>query len=300
MMIRTHLLGAAAALACASFFAPVAQAADVAAAADGGGLRYDHRIERSRFDVGTHRREADDTQGRRVVGDGGVFQVDAVTGAALAVPSAPATPKNAATLAQRFPRPLTEDPERHNAEVRRYLLGAGVPALEVAGMHITATMAGGGPVEAGVQPQQSHLLWYTSHLERALGGVPVEGSFAYAALGADGKVISEGVYWPAISGDVVRRAAVLQHLLAAPEQAQAFLGRLRAAHPEMGDAAGEVRIVHTGPSHHGAFDARAVYSVVVRNASGGKARILRFDDAGQVVTLADEQRGGVDSAKPGR
>lgn len=298
MTLRTTLLVAAAALACASFLAvPPAHAQDAAAAASTGGQRYDHRIERSRFDVGAHSRQTDDAQSHRVIGDTGVFHVDTFTGAAMGVLTAPSSAKTAPALLQRFPRPLTEDPDQHSAEVRRYLLGAGVPATEVAGMHVTATMAGGGPMDDGVQPAQSHLLWYTSHLDRALAGIPVEGSFAYAALGADGKAISEGVYWPAISSDVVRRAVALQRLLASPDQAAPFLSRLRSAHPEMGDATGEVRIVHTGPSYHGSFDSRAVYSVVARNANGGKARILRFDDSGQPVTLADERRSGVDSVK---
>jgi hypothetical protein len=69
-----------------------------------------------------------------------------------------------------------------------------VPAAEVSGMHVTTTMAGGGPVRDGVQPAQSKLLWYTTHIERSLGEIPVESSYAFASLDNGGRVITEGVY----------------------------------------------------------------------------------------------------------
>lgn len=272
-----------------------AQSTEAQPAVDGG-ARFEHRIGNSRFDVGGHRREQTEGPHQRVIGDRGVFYTDAVTGATLAVLHAPGTPKGMAMVSQ-LPHGLTNDPDRHSAEVRRYLVSSGIPAAEVSGTHVTTTMAGGGPVSEGVQASASTFLWYTTHLERSLNGIPVEGSFAFAALDTEGKAITEGVYWPAIPADVVHRANALKRKLESADEARAFQGQLHKARPDVQDTTGEVRIVHTGAGHHGGFEAHAVYSVVVRNPHGGKAEIVRFDDQGAVVQLADEKASRGDSVK---
>jgi hypothetical protein len=259
------------------------------------GARYEHRIENSRFDVGAGAHDEVEGPYERVVGDKGAFLVDMVTGATLAVPTL-VVPKRAAS-GSNYRRALTEDPDEHSALVREYLVAAGVPAAEVSGTHVTTTMAGGGPLRGGVQSSQSTLLWYTTHLERSLDGIPVEGSFAFAALDSAGQVITEGVYWPAIPSSVVRRAQALKQRLDSPHEKTAFLARVRAARSDVGNAVGEVKIVHTSAGHHGTFEAEAVYSVVVRSASGGKAQIVRFDDTGTPVLMADELQSGKDSRK---
>jgi hypothetical protein len=88
-----------------------------------------------------------------------------------------------------------------SAAVKAYLVGAGVPASEVSGTHVTTTMAGGGPVRDGVQPAQSKLLWYTTQLDRSLGGIPVESSYAFAAFDNGGRVIRRCL----LAGDPRRR-----------------------------------------------------------------------------------------------
>jgi hypothetical protein len=177
------------------------------------------------------------------------------------------------------------------------LVAAGVPAAEVSGTYVTTTMAGGGPVSGGIQPSQSKLLWYTTHLERSLAGIPVEGSFAFAALDSAGDVITEGVYWPAIPAHIVRKAQRLKDRPDSVDEWHAFLARARAARPDMGDAVGEVKIVHTSAGHHGTFEAKAVYSIVGRSATRGKAQLMRFDDMGASVEMADEMESASDSVK---
>jgi hypothetical protein len=253
--------------------------------------RYEHSLKKSLFNVGAGEQERVEGAYRRASGDRGVFLTDTITGATLGVLSAPAVAKGAPVRAddlQHLPRPLTDDPEQHTARVRDYLLAAGVPQAQVSGTHVTTTMAGGGPVDQGMQPGQSRLLWYTTHLERSLGGIEVEGSYAFAALDSEGKAITEGVYWPAIPASVVRQARALKQRLATAEGAQSFRTQALLARPDVDDAPGEVKIVHTGPSYHGNFEAKAVYSVIVRNPGGGKARIVRFDDTGATAQLADE------------
>ena len=42
---------------------------------------------------------------------------------------------------------------------------------------------------------------------------------------------------------------------------------------------------------------RALYNVVLKSPNGGKARIIRFDESGAVVVMADERPSGTDSPK---
>ena len=259
------------------------------------GVMYEHSLEKSRFDVGAGVHEEVQGPYERVVGDKGVFLVDTVTGAALAIPNAPLIPKGTTLVSEDYPQPLTKNPGEHSAMVRTYLVAAGVPAAEVSGTHVTTTMAGGGPVSDGVQPSQSKLLFYTTHLERSLGGIPVEGSYAFAALDSAGHVITEGVYWPAISASVVYKAQALKQRLASANEKAAFLADVQAKRPDVGNAVGTVKIVHTSAGYHGEFEANAVYSVVMRSAAGGKGEIVRFDDTGAPVVMADELPSGKES-----
>jgi hypothetical protein len=285
-------------------------AASTAAAADqptiGEGVKYAHTLGASRFAVGDGSHQETEGPFNRVIGDKGVFFVDTVTGASLAVPNGVALPKPPADAqapgsyspeALNYPQPLTTNPEEHSAAVKAYLVAAGVPASEVSGTHVTTTMAGGGPVRDGLQPSQSKLLWYTTHLERSLAGIPVETSYAFAALDNAGKVISEGVYWPAIPTNVVSNARAFAEKLAAPRERAAFMARVRKAKPDAGDTAGSVRIVHTSGGYHGPFQALAVYSTVVPSPRGGKVQILRFDETGARVRLNDEASTEPDSPK---
>jgi len=260
------------------------------------GAQYEHRIEKSRFNVGASERHEAEGPYKRIVGAKGAFMIDTVTGATLAVPHAPVIPKGTQEGSD-FPRALTENPDIHSALVQAYLVAAGVPAAEVSGTHVTTTMAGGGPVSGGIQPSQSKLLWYTTHLERSLGGIPVEGSFAFAALDSAGDVITEGVYWPAIPAHIVLNAQRLEDRLDSVDEWHAFLARIKAVQPDVGDTVGKVKIVHTSAGHHGPFEAKAVYSIVVRSANRGKAQIMWFDDTGASVKMADEMESASDSMK---
>jgi hypothetical protein len=272
------------------------------------GLRYDHKLERSLFDPGANLHHDIKGPYDRAVGDKGVFMADRMTGAILAVPNAPgAAPKPAVAPAaadaavefrNRFPRPLTENAEEHSAAVKDYFLKAGIPAAEIAGTHVTTTMAGGGAVKDGVQINRSVLLWYTTHLERSLGGIPIEGSLAFAALDSNRKVISEGVYWPAIPIAVVARAQTLQRMLADAKTRTAFLEKVRHVRPDVGEAEGNVVIVHSSAFYHGKFQVEAVYTVMVRVPLGGnKPQIVRFDDTGSPVRMAEESAHGTDTPK---
>jgi hypothetical protein len=271
-----------------------------------GGAKYAHTLGVSRFAVGEGSRSETEGPFERVIGDKGVFLVDTVTGATLAVPNGLALPKppvdapasgNYSPEALNYPQPMTTNPDEHSAAVKAYLVAAGVPATEVSGTHVTTTMAGGGPVRDGVQPAQSKLLWYTTHLDRSLAGIPVESSYAFAAFDNGGRVITEGVYWPAIPAGVVSNARAFAAKLAAPRERTAFMAKVGKAAPGAGETPGSVRIVHTSGGYHGPFQAVAVYSTVVPSRRGGKAQILRFDETGARVRLNEEPSTEADSPK---
>lgn len=256
----------------------VDSSSSLSVAAAGQGVMYQHAIERSRFKVGDAVRHEQDGAYDRLIGSKGVFFRDTITNAVLAVPHAMPT--------ELLPQPLTESAEQHNKVAAAYLLGAGVPAGEVSGTHVTTTMMGG--TDRG-QPAsgKDRLLWYTTHLERSVAGIPVESSFAYAALDSHGDVIEEGVHWPAIPADVVAEAVALKQQLGAEGRA-GFLAAVESSEAGAGTAAGEVKIVHSPPTHHGAFEVRAVYTVNVAGKGTGMSRVLRFDGRGQRVRLAHE------------
>jgi hypothetical protein len=285
--------------------APAEPPAD-AVATDAVGVKYEHRLEVSRFDVGNGMQHQIEGPLERVVGAKGAFLIDRITGASLAVRNAPILPKppvnaekavnGAAAQSPSYPQPLTDDAGEHSAVVRAYLVAAGLPQSQVSGGHVTTTMAGRGRVNGGVlESSQAKLLWYTTHLERSVGGIPVDGSYAFAALDRAGGVITEGVYWPAIPAKVIYKAQTLAERLVSPHHHAAFLEQVRSQQPEVGDAVGTVKIVHTSSGHHGTFEAHAVYEIVTRGA--GKAKILRFDDTGAQVRMVDELRSGIDSIK---
>src|SRR5689334_22535556 len=93
------------------------------------GNRYEHRLEMSRFDPGTGARREVAGQYERVIGDKGVFLIDMVTGATLAVPNAPlaaakppVTPSGTPAAKEPevptvYPQPLSANPDEHSAAV---------------------------------------------------------------------------------------------------------------------------------------------------------------------------------------
>jgi hypothetical protein len=121
----------------------------------------------------------------------------------------------------------------------------------------------------------------------------VETSYAFAALDSAGKVITEGVYWPAILTGVVSNARAFAEKLVVARERTAFWARVRKAKRGARDTAGIERIVHTSGGYHGPFQAPPI----VPSPRGGKAQILRFDETGAHVRLNDEASTEVDSPK---
>jgi hypothetical protein len=80
----------------------------------------------SRFDLGGNARVETNGPYQRHVGDKGVFLVDTVTGATLAVPTSPTIAKppvgersESPSVLPALPQPLSTDPVKHNAVAKQ-------------------------------------------------------------------------------------------------------------------------------------------------------------------------------------
>jgi hypothetical protein len=239
------------------------------------GVRVEHSLERSGFQIGENARMRGDVNYEVVEGSRGAFYTDLRTGYTLATLNG----------SDEQPRPLSNSAETHNAEARRYLAGVGVPENEVGGMHVTTTMINSGSVLDGIDPANARLLYYTTHLERFLGGVSVEGSLAFAAFDADRRVITEGIYWPAIASATVASAQAFARRLSDATASAEYLGILKSKHPEIGNTTGSVKIVHTGSSYTGEFAAKTVYVVYAKPSGEGMYAQFFFDEQGQSVSV---------------
>src|SRR5262249_27630679 len=120
----------------------------------------------------------------------------------------------------------------------------------------------------------------TALLARAVDGIPVGESHAYAHFVAGDQTTDEGFYWPAIPADVVAAARALRDRLADP----AALAAYKALLPSEAQSDGQVVIHHTdGSLGTAAFTAVATYDVLERDPLGGGGD-HHFDADGQEIT----------------
>ncbi len=96
-----------------------------------------------------------------------------------------------------------------------------------------------------------------------MGNFPVVDSVAWAQLDSQGKVVSEGVYWPAIPAKALADARRLEAALAQESGRKQFLSHVLAALP-----AGKVVIRHSSAAMlKGPFEVLASHDVLERRAS---------------------------------
>jgi hypothetical protein len=240
------------------------------------GREYRHTLARSRFDPGAAPTSRSELGLDKLVGANGVFATDPVTGAAWASPNADAP-------AYKRP-PLTTDGDTHNQRVISYFQSAGIPAAEIKNAHVTTLMETGGA--SNQQIPAPKLTAYYSILARAVDGISVPDSFAWARFNADDQVVEEGVYWPPIPASVVDAAKKLASTLADPAAGP----KLRAALPSAA-APEEVVIRHTNGADHSPFQAVAYYDVPVSLNPGvnGRQHLRHFDIDGKEHPLPGDQ-----------
>lgn len=271
--------------------APVAPAPPAGAIAAAGGISgYQHGRAKSRFSPGDNVRRIDQFGFLKEVGSTGVFATNRANGGVLAIPNASKTSSPVT--------PYGMTPEEHNKFVRNYFVEAGIPEDQAAGVHIATLLEARGKVGEG--KPQVHVSGYYSVLERAVDGVPVVDSFAWARVDQKGTVVSEAVYWPAISADVAREAARFKEILATPERVKAFEARLPA-----GLEQGQLVIRHASATISGPFEAFACFDarqgvraptpklpegVAPAVAVSGSTMIRHFDSNGVELHLPQERR----------
>jgi len=117
-------------------------------------------------------------------------------------------------------------------------------------------------------------------LERAIDGIPVAESQAYAHFVADNQTTSEGFYWPTIGADVVTAARALRDRLADP----ANLAIYKALLPAEAQGEGRVVIHHTyAGSSSATFIAVGTYDVLIGGSLGMPSE-HHFDADGKEFT----------------
>lgn len=103
---------------------------------------------------------------------------------------------------------LSDDPEIHNARVRDYFIEAGLPEAQIEGVSVTTLMEAHGSTLD--EHREHRFVGYNSILRRAIQGIVVRGSVAWARFNADDEVVAEEVYWPEIPRHLVEEAHALE------------------------------------------------------------------------------------------
>jgi hypothetical protein len=234
---------------------------------------YVHRIENSRFNVGAAPSQRAEYGMAKIVGDQGAFatrptgMVIALSNADALVRSKPALPGGAAA---------------HDQAVRAYFVAGGIPADQIGSVEPYAAMSnsGFGAASPDEVKEGRKLEYYFSVLQRAVDGIPVADSFAWARLDEDAEPVLESVYWPEIPNAVVEQAKALQARVADATASRSMFSKMPAG------AAGAVTIHHAPGVWDGAFTATATYDVDVE---GGKK--VHFDGDGNEVVFEHEKEG---------
>jgi len=249
------------------------------------GREYRHAIGASRFRLGDRISTSVDVGVARTVGSKGVFGENLKNGSILATPSAPPSPGKGKQDSTPAFVALSSDEKIHSARVLAYFRLAGLPMEEVSGTHVTTTMEGYGRKGQRPLPEDTHFVSYATHLERAVAGIPVVGSQAWATFAADDTVISEGVFWPAISTEVVAKALALSAIIKDPVRHAALRANIVANDPEVRNLQGRIVIAHTESTFDAPAVAIAAYEVVTPSPAG---HVRRYDEHGSRVLLPDE------------
>ncbi len=198
--------------------AAAVQAAEGAIASDRGGANgYQHSIDRSRFLTGANAaqmRPVEEFGFAKVMGPRGVFATNLRNGLVIATQNNGMDKSDAAPEQDEPKAEHLLNPDKHNAMVMDYLLAAGVPRDQVAGVHATTYLAASGSGEEAATVHRK-VQGYASILERTVGGkFAVPESVAWARFDGESRSITEWVYWPPIPAEAIEEARRLEELTA--------------------------------------------------------------------------------------
>lgn len=214
------------------------------------------------------------------VGVNGVFGVDSANGSAMGVMNA-----SVAFVPYGGGRPA------HEVLVRSYFVGAGIPVDQIGSVHTNVGASEDGPEGA---PEVAKEFSFSSVLTRAVSGISVAESHAWAQLDVAGNVFAESVYWPALDASVVSDGVALSAIIGNSASAATFLGSL--PFPTSVSSTGSVVIHHSSQFVRTGFQSVACYDVW--NASSlGSGWVRHFDKSGVEVHLPQELRTGTSSVK---
>lgn len=226
------------------------------------GAVYD--VSKSRFAFGSTPAREDSAGMTRFVGDHGVVAIF-TCGAATGLMNADAP---------ELARPdWSTDTNLLIIHTLDYFAALGVEGCQVARTDVHPEVATGQATQVSIA------------LSRAVDGIPVAESSAYARFDVDDQTTSEGLYWPAIPAETVAAAKALRDQLADPGALAAYRAKL----PAVAQGAGVVTIHHTSGSFgcDAPITAMATYDVGYGNADGGGGGTLSFDASG--VSVATSQ-----------
>jgi hypothetical protein len=229
---------------------------------------------RARFAMGRYIETKSENGYERVVGEHGVFATRQSNGASFGVPNADAP-------AARKPA-LSTNSDVHNDRTLQHFLNAGLPKDQVASAHVSTLMQSRG--EAGdPQNDPGEFVAFTSNIDRAVDGVPVGDSSAWARFNADDEVVEEGAFWPDVPPSVVDTAKNMRAMLDDPDLRAEYLAKL----PPAARDNGRVIIRHSAWTIDAAPTFFASYDFSESNGAG--LSVMRhFDIAGNEFRLPQE------------
>jgi hypothetical protein len=176
---------------------------------------YQHLPTSSKLHLGANVRSDVHSVYERTLGEEGVFATNSLNGMVIGTQNAGSSALKAG--------PYSLDMSTHSEYVKSYFLSAGVPADQVLGVVGSTKTIGSG--QNGSMATIT-TVGYEATLSRSLSGFHVAESFAEAQVNANGEVVRESVYWPAIPLSVVADATAIASLLNDPVRGPQYLSRL--------------------------------------------------------------------------
>ncbi len=217
-------------------------------------------LAKSKFRAGNINYKVEETPTlRRTQGDFGEY-VEYINGFVSSTTKPEAPPFNAG--------PFSYDPVAHTSRVLQYFKQAGLPQDQIEGTSVTTLMGEGGTTNGehgGNTVLHKQLVGFSTVVNRAIAGVHVAESFAWAMFNRDDDVVFEQVWWPDLPSDMLDQIAAFKAALtksefrnALPSHLQAVTGRLTIHHSMPTGDKWQARVTYDihekAPERHHYFD----------------------------------------------
>lgn len=235
-----------------------------------GSSGYVHGLPASRFRIGVGvATELDTPAIVRWRGSLGAFALDPTNGWTMAL------------LDSTSPvGPYILDAGTHEAAVRAYFVSAGIPEDEISAVKSNFELGGGGSTSDPAAAPEFRSI--SSVLHRAVGGIPVPESYAWAKMTTGGDVDAESVYWPAIAAVDVSTAVAFADKLADANARADFVSKLPG--PIYRDGGVALHVTHWGL--HTPALAIVTYDATID--PWPQAAMRHFKESGEEIRLPHE------------